>query len=331
LKSLLEVKDLTKIYESKSSIFGRSGDSVKAVDGVSFSVNEGEAFGLVGESGSGKTTLGQCILRIVEPTSGSIRLDGIEVTRLQGEDLRKFRRNAQMVFQNPISSLDPRWTAKDLVAEPLRTQLQITEQEIRERVVRVLELVGLNEKFMNRHPHELSGGQNQRVAIARALALEPKFVILDEPTSALDVSVQAQLVNLLVELQDKLGLTYLYISHDLNVVGYLCQRIGVMYLGKLVELSPAYELLSNPLHPYTKILLSSIPNLELLSMKDRLRPQGEIPSARSPPPGCRFHPRCPYATEVCAKEVPPLFEARSGHIVACHHWEKINQEAKTAF
>lgn len=330
MKAVLEIRDLIKNYESKSSVFGRSSDSVKAVDRVSFSIDEGEAFGLVGESGSGKTTLGQCVLRIVEPTSGSIRLNDVEVTDLDGEGLRKFRRNAQMVFQNPISSLDPRWTAKDLVAEPLRTQLNITEKEISERVVRLLNLVGLNEKFMTRHPHELSGGQNQRVAIARALALEPKFIILDEPTSALDVSVQAQLVNLLIELQDKLGLTYLYISHDLNVVGYLCQRIGVMYLGKLVEVSPAYDLFSRPLHPYTKVLLSSIPNLELLSMKDRLRPQGEIPSARNPPPGCRFHPRCPYATEICSKEVPPLFDGGSGHLVACHHWEKIEREAKTA-
>lgn len=315
MKTLIEVRSLKKYFPIRGFLFKTVG-YVRAIDGVDIDIHEGEVFGLVGESGCGKTTLGKCLLRLVEPTEGTILYDGVDILKLNRKEMRKIRRNIQIVFQNPFSSLDPRMTVRDLVAEPLKAYGQT--ERLDEHVLELLKNVGLKEEHMWRYPHELSGGQNQRVAIARALALKPRFIVLDEPTSALDVSVQAQILNLLQELLERFHLSYLFISHDLSVVQHISDRLGVMYSGKMVEIGNSSEVWENPVHPYTSALLSAVPTFNQDVKKEFKLITGEPPSPTNPPAGCRFHPRCPYATDVCKTEEPKMIEVASGHYVACH-------------
>ncbi len=316
---LLEVVNLRKYFPIRRGILGRVVGYVKAVDGISFHISENEVFSLVGESGSGKTTVARCILRLYEPTDGRILLEGKDITKLKGKDLKSYRRKVQAVFQNPFLSLNPRMRIVDIVAEPLLAHMKISRDEARREAVELLEKVGLSSSLARRFPSDLSGGQAQRVAIARALALKPRLIILDEPTSALDVSVQAQILNLLDDLRKEFKLSYLLISHDLSVVRYISDYVAVMYLGKIVESAPTEKLFSNPLHPYTKALLSAVPEPDprLKKLRKRISLPGEPPSAINPPSGCRLHPRCPYATERCRKEEPELKRMGGNHYVRC--------------
>lgn len=320
-KNLVIVKNLVKHFPLEKgflSKFSRKQKVVHAVCGVSLEIKEGELFGLVGETGSGKTTLGRCILRLEEPTSGSIIYNDKDLIKLNKTELRKLRRELQIVFQDPYSSLNPFQTVEKIVGRPLEIHSNLTRIEIRDRVITILQAVGLGEDVLARYPHELSGGQRQRVAIARALVLHPKFIVADEPTSALDVSIQAQILNLIQDLQEKYRFSCLFITHDLSVVRYLCDRIAVMYLGKIVELASADQLFNNPLHPYTRILLSSIPEPDPDIKIASISMEGEAPSPINPPTGCRFHPRCPYVMEMCKKEEPKLLSVSHGHYVACY-------------
>ncbi len=313
---LVEVRKLKKYFPVKGLL--RVKGYVKAVDGVSFNIERGTTLGLVGESGSGKTTVGKLILRLLEPTSGSVYYDGKDVFKLKGKELKEFRRKAQMVFQDPYSSLNPRMTVFQIIMEPVKVhKIKVSDPE--SFVVKLLYRVGLNETHLYRYPHEFSGGQRQRIAIARVLALRPEFIVLDEPTSALDVSVQAQILELLKDLQRDFNLTYLFISHDLGVVRYMSDYIAVMYLGKIVEYGPAEEVFEKPLHPYTQALFSAIPIPDPVETRrrKRIKVSGEPPSPINPPPGCRFHPRCPITKDVCRREEPKLEEVESGHYVAC--------------
>jgi oligopeptide transport system ATP-binding protein len=319
---LVEAQNLKKHFPIlRGIVFERQVGAVRAVDGVSFSIAPGETLGLVGESGCGKTTVGRTLLGLYPCTEGQIKIDGHDVRRATGRELLSIRRKAQMIFQDPYASLNPRWTVNAIVSEPLRVHELIQgEKERNERVVELLELVGLSPRHLNRFPHEFSGGQRQRIGIARALASDPLFIVCDEPISALDVSIQAQVVNLLEDLQDRLGLTYLFIAHDLSMVRHICDRVAVMYLGVIVELAERDELYENPLHPYTQALLSAVPIPD--PKKDRARQRtilsGDVPSPLNPPSGCRFHPRCPIAMEICSKAVPEWREIHPGHWVACH-------------
>ncbi|MEM1508351.1 MAG: ATP-binding cassette domain-containing protein [Thermofilaceae archaeon] len=321
---LVKVEQLRKYYPVKAGIFRRVIGYLKAVDGVTFSIEKGSTFGLVGESGCGKSTLARVVLRLVEPDNGRIHFDSIDVTALNGEKLRELRRHMQIVFQDPYTSLHPRMRIREIVGEPVKFHFNLNDSEVKEKVVEALGEVGLGTEYLDRYPHELSGGQRQRVAIARALALRPKFLILDEPTSSLDVSVQARILRLLKELQSKYSLTYLFISHNILVVEYMSDCVGVMYLGKLVEVAPRKELFATPLHPYTAALFSSVP-LPDPKKRNRVKVtlEGEVASPINPPPGCRFHPRCPYAKEKCRTEEPELAEAAKSHLVACHRWEEL--------
>lgn len=314
---ILEVSDLTKYFLVKSSFYKTSGWA-RAVDGVRFHIEKGETFGLIGESGCGKTTLARCILRLVEPSSGSIMFDGQDVLKIRRNDLRKLRRRMQIIFQEPSSSVDQRMSVRDIVAEPLLAHDLLSKEEVDEEVLRLLEQVGLGEEHLSRYPYELSGGQNQRLNIARALGLRPEFLILDEPTSALDVSVQAQILNLLNDLKHRFNLTYLFISHDLHVVTYMSDRIAVMYLGKIVEQASAEELWKNPLHPYTMSLVSSVATVSPNQKREPVEARGEVPSPVSPPPGCRYHTRCPFGMVRCQVEEPSLVEISPNHWAACH-------------
>ncbi|MBI4469744.1 MAG: ABC transporter ATP-binding protein [Acidobacteria bacterium] len=316
-QELLQVFDLEKHYPLGSALFARPKHWVRAVDGVSFSIRSGETLGLVGESGSGKTTTGRCILRLTEPTSGRIVFDGVDLLALRPREMRAMRRHLQVIFQDPYASLDPRMTIGASVEEPLIIHRVGSRPERKVKVRALLEDVGLDPGFASRYPHEFSGGQRQRVGIARALALQPKFIVADEPVSALDVSVQAQIVNLLQVLQRRHGLTYLFISHGMAVVQHICTRVGVMYLGKLVELGETEALFERPLHPYTQVLRSSIPNPDPEAGRERIRPQADPPATAERIPGCPFHPRCPYVMEECRVQEPPLLEIRPGHKVAC--------------
>ncbi len=324
--SLIRVEGLQKLFPVRIGFAGR-GD-VHAVDGVDLKIEEGETFGLVGESGSGKSTLGRCILRLLAPSAGQIWFGDQELTALRGEALRKARLQLQIVFQNPMASLDPRMRVGATIAEPIRLHQAASPEEARAKVEDLLRRVGLHPEVANKYPHELSGGQCQRVAVARALAVEPRFIVLDEPTSSLDVSVQAQIVNLLKELQKAMGLTYLFITHDLVLVGYLADRVGVMYLGKIVEIGGAVEVLQHGQHPYTMALRNAVPLPDPERERSHVPLKGEIPSALEPPSGCRFRTRCRWARERCATEEPPLREVGPTW-VACHFVEEIGKEAGT--
>jgi peptide/nickel transport system ATP-binding protein len=319
---LLVASDLVKHFPLSRGVLLRRGlQYVHAVDGVSFEIGPGETLGLVGESGSGKSTVARLVTRLLEPTSGHVLYDGREITTLSGRDLRLLRRQVQVVFQDPYSSLNPRRTVGSIVAEPLRLQGIGTRAGRRRRARELLEVVGLNPEHYNRYPHEFSGGQRQRIGIARALITTPKLVVADEPVSALDVSIQAQILNLLEDLQSEFGLTYLFIAHDLNVVRHVSDRVAVMYLGKIVELSPADGLETTPIHPYTEALLSAVPVVDTAAgeLRQRIVLRGDPPSPAAPPPACRFHTRCRYATEICRTVEPPLVDYGHGHVAACHH------------
>ena len=320
-KVLLEVKDLKMHFPVTSGlIFQRAVAHIKAVDGISFTVNEGETLGLVGESGCGKTTTGRCILQLYEPTEGEIVFQGQELTELNTRSMRAMRRQMQVIFQDPFSSLNPRMTAGNIIGEPLIVHRLVNNKvEYKERVAELLNNVGLNPYMADRFPHEFSGGQRQRIGVARALSVDPKFIVCDEPVSALDVSIQAQIINLLEDLQDQFNLTYLFIAHDLSVVRHISDRVAVMYLGKMVEIADRNDIYVNPLHPYTQALLSAvpIPDPVIDAQRERILLTGEVPSPLNPPSGCVFHPRCPMATDECSQVTPELREVETGHWAAC--------------
>ncbi|MBX0327132.1 dipeptide ABC transporter ATP-binding protein [Oscillochloris sp. ZM17-4] len=318
--NLIDVNGLEMHFPvNRGIIFQRRVGTVKAVDGITFGIKKGETLGLVGESGCGKSTTGRAILQLYRPTAGNVIFEGQDLTKLSGDALRKMRRRVQMIFQDPYASLNPRMTVGDIIGEPIRVHKLREGKAVRERVEELLGLVGLNPAFANRYPHEFSGGQRQRIGIARALAVEPQFVVCDEPVSALDVSIQAQVVNLLEELQQKLGLTYLFIAHDLSVVRHISDRVAVMYLGKMVELSEGSKLYSMPLHPYTQALLSAvpIPDPKIEQHRRRIILEGDVPSPLNPPSGCHFHTRCPIAIQQCKEEEPPFMDYGDGHFAAC--------------
>jgi len=317
-EALLEVKELKKHFPIQGGVVNRTVGYVYAVDGVTFDVRKGETLGLVGESGCGKTTVGRCVLRLLEPTKGEVLFENSDILRLKDEQMRRLRANMQIVFQDPYASLNPRWTIKDIVGEPLLVNKIARGEELRARVLELLKRVGLSEDHMSRFAHEFSGGQRQRIGIARALALNPKFIVLDEPTSSLDVSVQAQTLNIIRSLQHDLGLTYLFISHNLSVIKHMSDRIAVMYLGKIVELAPKQELFKRQLHPYTQALFQAIPIPDPEIQRKRVILKGDVPSPVNPPNGCRFHPRCPIAIEKCSTVEPELEESEPGHFAACH-------------
>lgn len=325
---LLEVKDLKKHFPIQRGFFKKTVGSVKAVDGVSFFIRKGETFGLVGESGCGKTTTGRCVLRLIEPTSGEIVFHDktagpLNVERLNKDEMRELRRKMQIVFQDPYSSLNPRLTLKHIVAEPLVVGKLAKGRQLTDTVAGLLQAVGLRPELMDRYPHAFSGGQRQRIGIARALAPNPQLIVCDEPVSALDVSIQAQVLNLLEDLQHEFDLTYLFIAHDLSVVKHISDRVAVMYVGKLVEMAETFELYTNPKHPYTEALMSSVPKPDPRARSERLVLEGEVANPADPPSGCYFHPRCRYAQELCSQEAPGLQDIGGDHWVACHFSEQL--------
>lgn len=317
-KNLLEIKNLKTYYPVKGGFFKRTIGNVKAVDNISFEIKKGETFGLVGESGCGKSTAGRTILRLLKPTDGQIIFDGKDITKVSGISLREIRRDLQMVFQDPYASLNPMQMVGDIIAEPIYNFEKKSKEELKKEVLDLLEKVGLPEDAYYKYAHEFSGGQRQRIGIARALALRPKLIIADEPVSALDVSVQSQVLNLLKDLQEEFDLTFLFIAHDLSVVKYMSDRIGVMYLGNMVEIADKDSLYAEPLHPYTQALISAIPSPDPRKKKERIILKGDVPSPLNPPTGCPFHPRCPMAMEECSKKFPVLKEVKPSHRVACH-------------
>lgn len=321
MSKLLEVKDLKKHYPI--SVNWRKQATVKAVDGVSFSLQAGETLGLVGESGCGKSTTGMSVLRLTEPTSGEVFFEGENICKLNSNKMRLYRKKMQIVFQDPFASLNPRWKIGNTIAEALEIHKIVTGKEKNLRVEQLLDRVGIDPSYKNRYPHEFSGGQRQRIGIARALAVQPQFIVCDEPVSALDVSVQAQVINLLQDLQKELALSYLFIAHDLGVVRHICDRVAVMYLGKIVELADTEDLYTNAQHPYTKALLSAVPVPDPLAKRDEIVLTGDIPSPLNPPTGCSFHPRCPYAKARCKETAPELTNKQNQHSVACHFAGKL--------
>jgi len=321
-ETLLEAVDLVKHFPVRATTFGRgAGEVVHAVDGISLEVRRGETLGIVGESGCGKSTLGRLLVRLHEPTSGTIRFAGDDITTLSRRELRPVRRQMQMIFQDPYASLNPRRRVGQMLEDPFRIHHSLGRADARRRVRELLDVVGLSPDHVNRYPHEFSGGQRQRIGVARALALNPRLIVADEPVSALDVSIQAQVINLLDQLQDEFDLTYVFIAHDLGVVHHVSDRIAVMYLGIVVEIGPSDPLFLGPIHPYTEALLSAIPAIEGEDdvRRERIVLEGEVPSPVNPPTGCRFHPRCRYATEICRVERPPLRDHGGGRFAACHH------------
>jgi len=317
MKKILELRDVQTHFPVRGGLFGREVARVRAVDGVTLDVHEGETLGLVGESGCGKSTLGRTVLRLLEPTGGTIRFDGRDITHLSQKELRPLRREMQMIFQDPYSSLNPRMRVGDIVGEAFAIHGLARGAERERRVAEILQRCGLRSDVVDRYPHEFSGGQRQRIGIARALAVSPKLVVADEPISALDVSIQAQIVNLLLDLQEELKLTYVFVSHDLKVVEFIADRVAVMYLGRLVELAPAEKIYAEPQHPYTQALLSAVPSIDRGRRKQRVILEGDVPSPLNPPPGCSFHPRCPLAGTRCAEETPQAIDLGGGHQVAC--------------
>ncbi len=315
---LLDVRNLKKYFPIRGGVLNRTVGHVKAVEDVSFTVGRTQTFALVGESGCGKSTTGRTLLRLLDPTGGSVLFGGTDLAALKAEELRVARKDMQMIFQNPYGSLNPRMKIRKLLAEPLETHTSMASGEVREAVRFMLERVGLAPEYGERYPHQFSGGQRQRVAIARALMCSPSLVVADEPVSALDVSIQSQIINLLLKLQSELELTYIFISHDMNVVRHISDRIGVMYLGKIVEIADTAELFAKPLHPYTQALLSAVPSIKRGKNKTRIILEGDVPNPVHPPEGCHFHPRCRYAVERCRTEVPALRDLSAGHRAACH-------------
>ena len=320
---LLDIRNLKTYFPIKKSLFNKKKNFVKAVDGISFQVNKGETLGIVGESGCGKSTMGRSILRLIEPTEGSIKFEGNEITALNHTDLRKLRKKMQIVFQDPFASLNPKMTVGAILGEALAThQLGRSAKERKEKVKELLSKVGLSHNHIGRYPHEFSGGQRQRIGIARAIAVNPAIIIADEPVSALDVSVQAQILNLFQDLKETLGLTYIFIAHDLSVVKHVSDRIGVMYLGKIVELSDKKQLFRQPLHPYTQALMSAVPSLDPDVKKERIILSGDVPSPSNPPTGCAFHTRCKFRKAVCEQVIPREVEVAPGRFVNCHMYDK---------
>jgi len=318
VRNLVEVKNLVKHFPVRGGVFLKEVAAVKAVDDVSLTIREGETLGLVGESGCGKTTLGRLILRLEEPSSGKVFFQGENILSFDKEQMRSLRSDMQIIFQDPFSSLNPRKTVSHIIGEPLLVHGLLSRRARDEKVLELLSVVGLGREHMRRYPHQFSGGQRQRIGVARALALHPKLIVCDEAVSALDVSIQAQVINLLKDLQDKFGLTYLFISHDLAVVEHVSDRLAVMYLGKIVEIAEGFQIYRNPLHPYTQALLSASPIPDPASRRERIILKGDVPSPIDPPPGCRFHTRCLYAEELCTQREPQLKEVRENHLTACH-------------
>jgi oligopeptide/dipeptide ABC transporter ATP-binding protein len=316
--SLLEIRNLKKHFPVDAGLFSRGKGAVKAVDGVNLTINEGETLGLVGESGCGKSTLGRTILRLIEPTSGEVLFQGKNLLAMAPRELRNMRREMQIIFQDPYASLNPRMRVGDIVGEGLEIHKLAKGKAKRDRVMELLQQVGLREDHFDRYPHEFSGGQRQRIGIARALAVSPKFIVCDEPVSSLDVSIQAQIINLLQELQEKMHLTYLFISHDLRVVEHISHRVAIMYLGKVVEIAQGDKIYHDAKHPYTRALLSAVPLPNTERKKERVVLEGDVPSPVNPPPGCAFHPRCSYREALCSQSEPPMDFAADGHGVACH-------------
>ncbi len=331
-KPLVSVDQLKMHFPIYGGLLRRRVGEVKAVDGISFDIQEGETLGLVGESGCGKSTVGRALLRLYELTDGTVKIDDYDIAHANPEQLRKMRPTMQMIFQDPQASLNPRMTVGEIIAEPLREHLKMTKLQREDRVAELMDQVGLNRDFAKRYSHEFSGGQRQRIGIARALALNPKFIVCDEPIAALDVSIQAQVVNLLEELQDSLGLTYLFISHDLSMVRHIADRVAVMYLGRIVELAPRDDIYAEPLHPYTKALLSAVPEPDpsVESTVERVILTGDVPSPSNPPTGCNFCTRCPAVMDICKREEPEFREVLPGRFVSCHHYDNVNESAVKA-
>lgn len=327
-KNIVEVKNLKKYFPIKSGVLQRTTGYVRAVDGVSFSIKKGQTFGLVGESGCGKTTIGRSILRLTEPTSGEININGVDIMKVKKKDLRPLRPKMQMIFQDPFSSLDPRMPVGEIIGEAVKEHNLVPKSEYRDYVLSIMKDCGLRPYYIDRYPHEFSGGQRQRICIARALALNPDVIIADEPVSALDVSIQAQIINLMKDLQEKRKLSYLFISHDLSVVEHISDVVGVMYLGTMMENGPKESIFKNPLHPYTQALFSAVPIADPDVKMNRILLQGDIPSPSNPPSGCKFHTRCSKCMDICKTEVPTLQEYEPGHCVACHLYNKKKTENK---